>query len=63
MSSLVMCAAPVNNEENNNMENNQPSTSRRKNLTYKNKEAAKKLSKNMLENLYQDTDDNESKNL
>jgi hypothetical protein len=59
-----MCAAPVNNEENNNnMENNQPSISRRKNQTYKNKEAAKKLSKNMLDNLYQDTDDNESKNL
>jgi hypothetical protein len=58
MSSLVTSAAPINNEENNNnMENNQLSTSRRKNQTYKNKESQKKLSKNMLEELYQDNDD------
>ena len=44
MSSLVTSAAPVNNEETNNIESNQISTTRRKNLTYKNKESAKKLS-------------------
>jgi len=63
MSSLVTSAAPVNNEENNNItENSQLSTSRRKNQTYKNKESQKKLSKNMLEELYQDNDD-KSENL
>lgn len=64
MSSLVTSAAPVNNEDdnNNNMENSSVSTSRRKNLTYKNKESSKKLSKNMLEELYQQNDD-DSKNL
>ena len=62
MSSLVTSAAPVNNEETNNIESNQISTTRRKNLTYKNKESAKKLSKNMLEEMYQQSDD-ESKNM
>ena len=62
MSSLVTSAAPVNNEETNNMESNQNSTTRRKNLTYKNKDSAKKMSKNMLEELYQQPDD-EPKNM
>ena len=63
MSSLVTSAAPVNNEDNNNnMENNLASTTRRKNFTYKNKESSKKLSKNMLESLYQQNDE-ESKNM
>jgi len=63
MSSLVTSAAPVDNEDNNNnMENNLVSTSRRKNFTYKNKEPSKKLSKNMLESLYQQNDE-ESKNM
>lgn len=60
MSSLVTTAALVNYEEDNNEKKN-PS---RKNHTYKNKDAPKKINKNMLEQLYKsDTNDSDLDNM
>ena len=60
MSSLVTTAALVNYEEDNNQKNNIS----KKNHTYKNKDAPKKINKNMLEQLYKsDTNDSDLDNM
>lgn len=60
MSSLVTTAALVNYEEDNNEKKN----TLRKNHTYKNKDAPKKINKNMLEQLYNsNTNDSDLDNM
>ena len=64
MSSLVTSAAPVNyNDDNNiiNINNNNTNKGLPKNSTYKNKNTNKKIKKEMIEDSYNDSDDEISK--